>query len=68
MLYYLLHTPDAKLLPVLFSLAYVLGELVKQRYLVVTGYTEAGQETPQMLMFSRGLMTVYIVLAISALI
>ena len=67
MFYYVIHTPDNTLAPILFALAYVIGELVKQRYLLTTGYTELGQETPQMVMFSRGLMSVYIVMGVSAL-
>ncbi|QPC80532.1 hypothetical protein G4Y79_12475 [Phototrophicus methaneseepsis] len=67
MLYYLLYTPEGQVLPIMFGIAYVLGELVKQRFLITSGYTEMGQQTPQMLMFSRGLMVVYVVLVVAVL-
>lgn len=60
----LLREPSMSLLPFLFGLAYVAGELVKQRFLVVSGYTEQGQTTAAMLKFSRVVMVIYLVFAI----
>jgi hypothetical protein len=55
----LLRVPDQNTLPVVFGVAYVLGELTKQRFLSLTGYTEAGQNSRSMVNFSRGLMAFY---------
>jgi hypothetical protein len=49
---------------ILFALAYIIGELIKQRFLVISGYTESGQNTQSMVMFSRGLAGIYLVLLI----
>jgi hypothetical protein len=51
-----------------FAIFMVLGELSKQRFLAISGYTENGQSSAQMLMFSRGIMVVYLLLAIFILI
>jgi len=67
MLYFVIYMPANSLLPFVFGIGYVLGELVKQRFLTTTGYTEMGQETSQMLKLSRGLMVVYASLSILAL-
>jgi hypothetical protein len=63
MLFYLVRGNEGSTLPLIFSLAYVAGELVKQRFLVVTGYTENDLQTSQMLNFSRGLMIAFLILA-----
>lgn len=63
MLFYLVRGNESVTLPLIFSLAYVAGELVKQRFLVVTGYTENNLQTSQMLNFSRGLMIAFLILA-----
>ncbi len=67
MLYFVIFTPDNSVLPFVFGIGYVLGELVKQRFLNTTGYTEMGQETSQMLMLSRGLVIIYAGLSIASL-
>jgi hypothetical protein len=55
----LLRVPDQRTLPIVFGVAFVLGELVKQRFLAVTGYTESGRSSSAMMNFSRGLAVVY---------
>ena len=47
-----------------FAIAYIAGELVKQRFLVTSGYTEQGQNTQGMVTFSRALMGIYALLLI----
>jgi len=68
MLYFAVYTSEQSLLPVIFAVAYVFGELVKQRFLSTIGYTEMGQETSQMLMLSRGLLFMYVLFGILTLI
>lgn len=64
LLFYLLRTPDASMLPLIFGSAFVVGEGIKQRFLTATGYTENGAQTSQMLLFVRGLMVTYVVFSI----
>lgn len=64
----LLRQPDQELYVILFGAAYIIGEVVKQRFLTTTGYTEAGQSTKAMLNFSRGVMAAYALLIILVLI
>lgn len=67
MLYSLLTIPDSRTLAIIFGVAYIAGELVKQRFLTVSGYTEAGQTTSAMINFSRlqmGIYAVFIVLVL----
>jgi len=67
MLYFIIYMPTDSLLPVIFAISYVLGEFVKQRFLITTGYTEIGQETHQMVMLSRGLLAIYLTFGIVTL-
>jgi hypothetical protein len=67
LLFYLVRTPENTVLPLVFGVAFVLGELVKQRFLAITGYTENGAQTPQMLLFVRGLMVVYLIFTLLVL-
>ena len=67
MLYFVIYMPENRLPPLVFGIGFVLGELVKQRFLSTTGYTEMGQDTSQMLMLSRGLMAMYASLSIASL-
>lgn len=67
MLYHVVNTPDSTILPIVFGISYVLGELVKQRFLVTSGYTEMGQGTAQMVMASRGIMISYALIAIASI-
>lgn len=64
MLIALLRTPQQQLPAIIFGLCYVIGELVKQRYLTVSGYTEVGATPGQMLNVSRGLMAMYLLFVI----
>ena len=64
MLFALLRTPEQRGLAILFGVCYVIGELVKQRFLSLTGYTEGGANPGMMLNVSRGLMAFYILFVI----
>ena len=55
---------DSPVLPLIFALFMVFGELAKQRWLVISGYTENGQTTAQMLNFSRGVMGIYVLVGV----
>jgi len=48
-------------LAIAFGVLYVIGELIKQRFLATSGYTEGGTSTAGMLSISRGLMFFYII-------
>jgi hypothetical protein len=63
----LLRVPDQSLYVVILGVFFALGELAKQRFLAISGYTEGGASSTAMLNFSRGLMGVYILLVILAL-
>lgn len=65
--YLVLYAPAAAWVPATFGTAYVAGELVKQRFLVQTGYTESGQSTKQIVRFSRGVMGLHALMATLAL-
>lgn len=60
----LLRAPQQTTLGIVFGIAYVAGELIKQRFLVVSGFTEAGQTTQSMVNFSRGVALFYLLLLI----
>jgi hypothetical protein len=60
----LLRIPTQTTLALIFAVAFVLGELAKQRFLTISGYVEGGSNTASMLMFSRTIAVVYLVLAI----
>lgn len=64
----LLRQPSLQTLPLVFAIFFILGELAKQRFLVVSGYSENGMKTPAMLNFSRGIMAVYVLIAVFILI
>ncbi len=68
MLVTLLGRPDLRAFGVVFGIAYVAGELVKQRFLTVSGYTEGGAKPAQMVMVSRVLMVFYIVFTVLLLV
>ncbi len=59
MSFYLLRGVEGDALPVIFGIAYVVGELIKQRFISQSGYTEMGASAPQMLLAVRGLMLAY---------
>ena len=60
----LLRVPGQRGLGIAFAVCYVIGELVKQRFLATTGYSEGGAKPAQMVMVSRVIMAVYIVFAV----
>lgn len=57
----LLRAPDQQTLLLIFAVFFVLGELAKQRFLAISGYTEAGQSASAMLTFSRVVLAIYVV-------
>lgn len=64
----LLRIPDQRTYTLIYGVFFVLGELAKQRFLSISGYTESGQTTSAMVNFSRGLTVVYIVFIVLLLI
>ncbi|MEM9460838.1 MAG: hypothetical protein AAGF11_42135 [Myxococcota bacterium] len=62
-----LYAPQATWVPMVFGGAYVAGELIKQRFLAVSGYTENGQSTAQMTNFSRVMAGLHALVAVLAL-
>jgi len=64
LLFALLRMPTQTTLPIIFAVAFILGELAKQRFLTISGYVEGGANTASMLMFSRVVAITYLVLAI----
>ena len=64
----LLRVPTQTTLAIIFAVAFVLGELAKQRFLAISGYVEGGSNTATMVMFSRTIAVVYLVLAICLII
>jgi hypothetical protein len=67
MSYYLLRGVVDNGLPLVLGVTYIIGELIKQRFLTTTGYTELGANTSLMLLASRGLMLVYIIYTVLVL-
>ena len=63
----LLHVPEQRRYAIILGVFYALGELSKQRFLAVSGYTEGGATYGSMVNFSRGLMAIYIVFVILVL-
>lgn len=53
---------------IVFGIAFVLGELIKQRWLAVTGYTEMGQSRTNMSRISWAVTGLYILFVIFMLI
>ncbi|MEO8608771.1 MAG: hypothetical protein ABI690_12850 [Chloroflexota bacterium] len=62
-----LRVPDQRTYAIILGVFYALGELSKQRFLAITGYTENGMALGSMVNFSRGLMAIYIVFVILVL-
>jgi len=69
MLIALLRTPDVSTYAIVFGVAYAIGALIQQHYFRLTGFSEGGRTTAQMVMFSRAaLMLPYILLVVFILI
>ncbi|MBC7871483.1 MAG: hypothetical protein H7Y09_11645 [Chitinophagaceae bacterium] len=64
----LLRLTDQPILAVLFGVFYVLGGLVKLRFLAVTGFTEPGQTPQAMLRFNWVINIVYALFVIFMLV
>jgi hypothetical protein len=64
----LLRNPSQTTLPLVFAIANIIGEIIKQVWLSQTGYTEMGQTRDGMMRFSRITMSIYILIAIALLI
>lgn len=63
----LLRDPSQTTLLVVFALFFVLGELAKQRFLMITQYTEGGQTPETVVAFARGTLGTYILLLVALL-
>ena len=63
----LLRLPDQTTYAIIFGVFFALGELAKQRFLTISGYTENGMSSGSILNFSRGSMGIYIVFVILVL-
>ena len=64
----LLMQPTATTYPILFGVIYALGEVVKIRFLQVSGFTERGQTSAQMVKFSGAIVAAYVIYVILLLI
>jgi hypothetical protein len=62
-----LRIPDQRAYVLIYAIFFALGELAKQRFLAVSGYTENDATTGSMVNFSRGLTAIYIVLIVLVL-
>lgn len=60
----LLMQPTATTYPILFGVIYAIGELIKIRFLQVSGFTERGQTTQQLVRFSGAIVAVYAIYVI----
>jgi hypothetical protein len=61
----LLRTSDAAGYGILFGIFMAAGEVVRARYFQVTGYTEMGQSTKNMVMASRAFLAIYALIALA---
>jgi hypothetical protein len=59
--------PD-RTLPIVFGIAYLIGEAIKRRWLIVSGYTEAGRSQSQMFMVSNIFLGAYALFTVFMLI
>jgi len=64
----LLRLTDQPIWVILFGVFYVIGNLVKLRFLMVTGFTESGQTTQSMLRFNGVITAVYTLFVVFVLI
>ena len=62
-----LRIPDQRTYAIILGVFYALGELSKQRFLAISGYTESGATSSSMVNFARGLMAIYIVFVVLVL-
>jgi hypothetical protein len=67
MSFYLLRGMQDNTLPVIFGVAYIVGELIKQRFIATTGYSELGVNSSMITLGSRGLMVVYLIFTVLVL-
>jgi hypothetical protein len=59
--------PD-RTLAIVFGVAYLIGEIVKRRWLMVSGYTESGRTAAQMAMVSNVFIVSYVLFIVFLLI
>ena len=64
----LLKMPLVTGMPIVFAIAYVIGEIIKRLFLTSTGYTESGRSASTMLMVSNVFIGVYVALLVFLLI
>jgi len=55
-------------LPFIFGTAFMAAEFIKQRFLIVTGYTESGQNTAAIVRFSPVVAGLYILFGVFILV
>lgn len=60
----LLREPQNITLGVIFGVAFILGEILRQRFFATSGYTEGGRPTAALMNFSRGFMIAYVLLTV----
>ena len=60
----LLRLPDHRTLPLIFGGFYVLGQLTKLQFLRISGYTEGGATTSQMMRVTVILTVIYVLFTV----
>jgi hypothetical protein len=60
----LLRSPEPRTLAIVFGVFFILGQLAKDQFLRLSGYTEGGQTTDAMVKVSRGLAAFYLLFVI----
>jgi hypothetical protein len=60
----LLRSPDQRTLAIVFGVFFILGQLAKDQFLRLSGYTEGGQTTNTMVKFSRGMAAFYLLFVV----
>jgi hypothetical protein len=68
MAFYLLRGGNENVLPVILGVAYIVGELIKQRFIATTGYSELGVNSSMITMGSRGLLVAYLIFTVLVLV
>lgn len=60
----LLWEPTTTTLPLLFGIAYIIGGLIKIRFLSISGYTESGLSSRMILNFTWGVIAFYAIYSV----
>ncbi|MDZ4769011.1 MAG: hypothetical protein SGJ24_07780 [Chloroflexota bacterium] len=64
----LLRTPAMLTLPLILGIFFILGEAAKNRFLVTSGFTEAGMDSKNMIRGALGVLIFYVVYVVFLLI